>query len=198
MNWKNWIFALLICSGLISCDKNDTEKGMDLYLSGEFDKAIQMFDSYLSDHPKDHESLYNRGRAYEELNQLDKALADFRTATKLSPKNATYWISSGICNIKLKKYESTISNMNAVLDFQERNTDALVLKGRACSYAGKVRSAMDAFELAIKYNKDCGDAYLHRGLLRAKAHDLKTCDDLRIAKRLKAQGASKAFKRHCN
>jgi len=73
-----------------------------------------------------------------------------------------------------------------------------VLKGRACSYAGKVRAAMDAFELAIKYDPKCGDAYLHRGLLRAAAHDIKTCDDLRVARRLKATGAKKAFEKYCD
>ena len=197
MNWKIWIITLVLASGLMACEKNDAEKGMDLYKDAKFNEAISLFDNYLADHPKDHETIYNRGRAYEELGQYEKALEDFRSATKISPKETTYWISSGICNLKLKRYDHTISNMNAILEFNERSTDALVLKGRACSYAGKVRSAMEAFELAIKYDSKCGEAYLHRGFVRAKAHDIKTCDDLRTAMRLKAKGATSAVKKYC-
>lgn len=198
MNWKNWIFVLLLVSGLASCEEKSSNIGMELYRDGNYEKAIELFNDYLSKHPRDHQTIYNRGRAYEELGKLEKAIADFRAAAKLSPKEIPYWMSSGICNFKLKKFEATISNMNALLEFNERNTDALVLKGRACSYAGKARSAMEAFDLAIKYDKNCGAAYLHRGLLRASAQDLKTCNDLKMAKRLQAKGGAEAVKKHCD
>ncbi|MGB0522108.1 MAG: tetratricopeptide repeat protein [Flammeovirgaceae bacterium] len=198
MNWKNWICSLMLLGSLMACEKNTSELGMESYAAGNYQKAIELFNDYLVDHPKDHQTIYNRGRAYEELEELEKAINDFKAAAKISPKEPTYWISSGICNFKMKKFDATISNMNALLEFNERNTDALVLKGRACSYAGKAREAMKAFDLAIKYDKNCGDAYLHRGLLRASAHDLKTCDDLKTAKLLKAKGADKAVKKHCD
>ena len=198
MNWKNWILVGFVVTALWACGENGAKRGITLFQEGKYEEAVQVFDQYLSDFPNEHETLYNRGRSYEKLKQYNKALKDYRAASKLAPTEVNYWIGMGSCNYKLKQYDNTIANMDAILEFQEKNTVALVLKAKAQAHSKKLGSAMKTLELAIRYDENCGDAYLFRGIIRANARDIHTCEDLKKAQRLQAKGAEAAVKKYCD
>lgn len=200
MNWKNWMLVGVLFFGLIGCDKSGAEKGMDLFNSGDYKGAIKTLDAYLTDYPQDHQAFYNRGRAYEELKQYDKALADLRIASKADPTNVGYLMGMGLINYKKKKYDYVVSNMDAILEMNERNTEALVLKAKAFAYSGpdRVVKAMKTLEKAIRYDSNCGEAYYFRGIIRANARDVNTCNDLRKARELGVNKAGEAIKKYCN
>lgn len=181
----------------ISCGKSVGEQGFDLYQKGEYQAAIDLFDTYLKDHPQDANAFYNRGRAHEELENLEKAIADFKEASKLEPSEAAFWMSMGICNFKMKNYENTVSNMDAILQNNANNAEAYVLQGRAYSHLAEVKKAIDAFDAALKADERSGEAYLHRGRLKAAA-GASGCSDLKKAQSLNASGAAQFIKKHCN
>lgn len=198
MNWKYWMLVGTLCFGLVGCEKSDADKGKDLFKSGNFQKAIELYDAYLVDHPKDHQTLYNKGRAYEELKQYDKAIENFRAASKEAPTEVNYWMSIGVCNFKMKKYAQTISNMDAILEMNEQDTRALVLKARAVARTKKLGQASEILSLAIRFDPKCGEAYLHRGLIRANVSDRRTCQDLKKAYSFRVKGAKEAVKKYCD
>ena len=52
---------------------------------GEFDKAVQDLTAVIAINKNFHRAYYYRGIAYKELNLLDRALADFKAAYRISP-----------------------------------------------------------------------------------------------------------------
>ncbi len=160
-------------------------------------RQLLSFSAYLETHPEDADTYFNRGRAYEQMKNYKNALEDYQSAIGANPNNEAFWLSSGIVNYKMKKFESTISNMEGLLKLQEDNGKAMVLKARAYTQIGKIKKAMDTLNEAISKNSKNGDAYLYRGLIRANANDTKACDDLGQAKRLKTPKAIELLNKYC-
>ena len=124
-------------------------------------------------------------------------VVDFKEASKLEPSESAFWMSMGICNFKMKEYENTVSNMDAILQKNTNNAEAHVLQGRAYSHLAEVKKAIDAFDAALKADERSGEAYLHRGRLKAAA-GASGCSDLKKAQSLNANGAEQFVKKYCN
>jgi tetratricopeptide (TPR) repeat protein len=58
------------------------------YMARDFDGAIAAFDMSLSLEPHDARTLINRGNAWDEKGNADRALQDYGTALRLDPANA--------------------------------------------------------------------------------------------------------------
>lgn len=191
------LFSLLILV-LCSCEKSKTELADELFNSGSYQEAITSYTTYLKDHPADEKSLYNRGRAYEELGNLDKALKDFREAVSVAPENLQLRQSLGLCYYKLDQFNSTINAMDDLLEKKPNDSEAFYLKGRALQRLGKVNSAIENYSNAIRYNPRHAESHLYRGnlfIITKKAD--KGCRDLRKANALGSEEADKLIAKHC-
>jgi len=65
-----WVF-------LIACSEQASEEGDLYYQAGDFEQAIRSYSAYLELNPTNVKTLYNRGRAYEELELFELAFKDF-------------------------------------------------------------------------------------------------------------------------
>jgi len=190
------IFTLVTLVFFSSCEKNDTEKADELFKSKDYQTAITHYSTYIESHPNDEKSFYNRGRAYEELGELEKAKENFMEAANLEPNNITFQMSLGIIYFKLKKFSSVVSYMENILKLKSNDAHAFLLKGRAYQRLGKIRDAMESYDNAIRYDSKLGGAYLYRGILKASTKK-NGCDDLKKAKALKEAEADDLIKKYC-
>lgn len=194
---KKIVFAFIV---LISACKNENSNEGDVYFSkGEYEKAIESYSTYLATEPRDIKTIYNRGRAYEELGKYDLALADFRKVIKEDPLNVNAHLSlAADYYYRLNDNENTIFYADKVLKLDETNATAFTLKGKAYQKLGKVQDAMTAYNSAISVDKEYSDAYLSRGSLKlAGKQKSKACADFRIAKSLGAAQADDLIKKYC-
>ncbi|MBL4653980.1 MAG: tetratricopeptide repeat protein, partial [Flavobacteriales bacterium] len=60
-------------------------------------------------------ALYHRGKAKYELGQPDEALADYKAASKINPKDADYYYYSGLIKFEQGKYKESIFSFNKAL-----------------------------------------------------------------------------------
>ncbi len=181
-----------------SCQDNATNQGDQFFESGNYNDAIVFYTNYLTDHPEDEKTLFNRARAYEEVGMFDKAADDLVKIIELSPKNTTYYMSSGIVNFKRKEYKKVLGDMMNLIKVTPNNPDAYVLKGRAHVHIGEVMNAEDSYTTALKFDSRHAEAYLHMGIMKGlQGFKREACSNLKKAKEYGAAGAEKEMERFC-
>lgn len=191
------LFLLLISLG--SCKDESSDLGDQYFKKGEYQKAIDAYTEFLKYEPGHVKSLYNRGRAYEELKQYDKALQDFNEVIKKDPANANAYMSiASDYYYRQKDYENTVFYAEKALDADENNAVAYTLQGKGYQKLGKLQEALNAYNSAISVDKEYVDAYLSRGYLRIyQKQTSRACADFRVAASLGSDNANKLVKRFC-
>lgn len=195
----NRLFTLLVLVFALSCKNENSELGDNYFNNGEYQKAVDAYSEYLRMQPRDIKTIYNRGRAYEELKNYNKALEDFRKVIKEDPLNVNAHLSiTSDFYYRLKDYENTIFFSDKVLKLDEKNALAHTLKGKANQKLGQLREAMSSYNDAISVNKEFADAYLSRGSLRIYLKQIsRACGDLQLAKSLGANQAEQLITKYC-
>ncbi len=193
------IVALVVIAGFMSCKNENSELGDQYYRAGDYQKAVDAYTEYLRMQPRDIKSIYNRGRAYEELGQHEEALADFRKVIKEDPLNVSGHLS--IANdyyYRLKDYENTIFFCEKVLGLDENNAFAHTLKGKAHQKLGQLEEALSSYNAAISINGEFTDAYLSRGSLRVYLKQTsRACADFKMAKSLGSDQTNGLIEKYC-
>lgn len=68
--------------------------GLELYNSGEYEAAIEMYDNAIALEEKEIDNMdicyYNRGRAYYKLENYEKAIGDYTMAIEINPRGKYY------------------------------------------------------------------------------------------------------------
>jgi tetratricopeptide (TPR) repeat protein len=66
----------------------------------------------------------NRGSAYLEKKDYDRAIADYDQAVKLDPNDAAAYLGRGSAYLKKGDYDSAYADMEKVLQINPNNADA--------------------------------------------------------------------------
>lgn len=196
---KNIFIALLALIAVTGCKDERSDMGDKHFKSGNYKEAINAYTEYLRLEPTHVKSLYNRGRAYEELGEHEKALADFNKVVKEDPLNTNAYLSiTSDYYYRQQDYENTIFYAEKVLALNENSVVAHTLKGKAYQKLGKLKEAMAAYNAAISVDKEYADAYLSRGLLRVHLNQTsRACADFQMATSLGSDRAKEAQKKYC-
>lgn len=196
---KRLLVLILPLLLMVGCKNENSVEGDAYFKQGEYQKAIDSYTIYLNTEPRDIKTIYNRGRAYEELEQYDLALQDFKRVIKEDPLNVNAHLSITVDYYnRLKDYENTIFYAEKVLKLDETNESAFTLKGKAHQKLGNVQEALTAYNAAISVNKEYAEAYLSRGSLRLfQKQYSKACADMNIAKSLGSKAADRLIQRYC-
>ncbi|WP_185113995.1 tetratricopeptide repeat protein [Fulvivirga imtechensis] len=196
---KNIFIALLCFAVITGCKDERSDLGDKHFKNGEYKEAVKAYTEYLRLEPTHVKSLYNRGRAYEELGEYEKALADFNKVVKEDPLNTNAYLSiTSDYYYRQQDYENTIFYAEKVLAQNENSVIAHTLKGKAYQKLGKLQEAMAAYNAAISVDKEYADAYLSRGLLRVHLNQIsRACADFQMAASLGSDKAKAVSKKYC-
>ena len=146
--------ALIIVLG--ACDSKNSQQGDRLFADGDYEQAVSEYTSYIEYNPEDIKSIYNRGRAYEELGQYDKSLADYEKALEIDPKNFNALMSIGKFHFRNDNYGDAAFYFNKAVKVKDRSADAHYLSGRANHKLGETTKAMEGYNQAISLNSEYG------------------------------------------
>ncbi|KOF02069.1 hypothetical protein OB69_13625 [Roseivirga seohaensis subsp. aquiponti] len=192
------LLVLVLIVFLFSCNDDVTRKGDQLYNEGNFKEAVEAYSEYLKTNPKDIKSLYNRGRAYEELKQLEKAKADFTAVLDVDGDNLNANLSMGKLWYNQKEFNKAIIFFDKVIELDGLRSDAYMLRGRSYHQKGDFEKAMENYNQAINFDNDNAEAFLYRGALKIALNQTKTaCQDFTRSKALGSSEASEALAKHC-
>ena len=197
-NRPSFILIFFLALGVFGCASEVTKEGDSLFNDGKYTEAVEAYSDYLKTRPKDIKTLYNRGRAYEELGQVEKARADFDKILDLDQDNLNANLSMGKYWYNKKNFDQAINFFDRVIVIDGRRADAYLLKGRAFHQQGEFEEAMENYNQAISFDRQSADAFLYRGALKVALNQNRSaCNDLNRAKILGSEEAATALSKYC-
>lgn len=150
----------------------------------QYSQALTLYDQCLMDHPQDGVMYYNRGKTWYELGYIDKALADFESATKLSPSFVQSYYALSEHYLTKRDEESSLKWMNLLLTRYPSLANAYNLRGWIYFNFKKNQLAFNDFDQAILLDSLNASAYNNRGSARYQLQDIESAStsDLLLAK----------------
>ncbi|REG94550.1 tetratricopeptide repeat protein [Algoriphagus antarcticus] len=192
------IIALLISVSLLSCTEKKTSSGDKYFNKGEYAEAADEYSEDLKFNPNDVRMLYNRGRANEEQGNYEEAKADFEKALEVEPKNFQVLLSLANVHYIQKNYTNALLYADQAAEISGAPAMASFMKGRALHQLGKPDEALKAYGNAIAVDKEFGQAYFNRGLLKISTKNVKgACEDFQLATALEYPGSEDAYDKYC-
>lgn len=147
------------------------QDGEAYYQSGDFEKAISAFNKVLFVNVTDVRSLHLRARSFEELEEYDKALKDYRTIIKLKPTYAHAHAGIGMVAFKLKDYVTAEKHLLLASLHDYKDFDILFYLGRAMIMNENYKAADEFLQLARDIKPREPMTYYYQGIARAKYGD---------------------------
>lgn len=154
---------------------SSTVKGESFYYlggiefeAGNYEKAIQLYDSSLKYKP-DYAYAYNdRGSAWRMLEKYDNALADYQKAIKADPKLKIAY--SNIASVKRKqgKPDEAITYYTKAIEIDPKFVLAYNARGVVYKDQGEFQKALNDFDKAIELDDKYAFAYNNRGNVKYK------------------------------
>lgn len=171
-----FLFSACATVGLFPGAKGEFDRGMALFNSGEYQKAIPHFQKSLQIDPDFADAYLYLGRSYLNLGRWIEAISPLRTALRLSPDATRRDIVAilvdalfGAATSELKKgsFRSSIGYFKEVLELQPgsgraRNElfSALIAFGGDLLSQGNTTEAIEKFSEAITLSPDNATGYL--------------------------------------
>ena len=153
------ILSICVVVIVASCSSQSTREGDDLFNSGQYEEAIEAYSEYLKTRPKDIKTLYNRGRAYEELGQLENAKDDFIRVLDIDQDNLNANLSMGKYWYLKKNYRQAILFFDKVLIVDSGSSNAYLLRGRSYHQLGTFKKAIEDYNQAINTDSKNAEAF---------------------------------------
>ncbi len=183
---------VLVLVATIGCETKAVEKtkkgylvlGNSYYRSGEYEKAIELYNKAIGLDPKYAKAYNDRGIAYGEgKRQFDKAIADYNKAIEINPKYAKAYNNRGIIYKREGQYDKAIADYTKVIEINPEYAKAYYNRGLAYG-EGKRQfdKAIADYNKAIEINPIYASAYYKRGndYFNLGKKD-RACDDWRQA-----------------
>lgn len=196
---STYFLGMLIAATLFSCSgSSDINPGDAAFNKGDYSAAVTGYTESLQTNPTDLDLLFGRGRAYQELGELLEAQADFEQALNLDPKNFQVLLSLATIQLDQKSYASALLYATKAEEISGAPAMASLLKGRALHQLGMPEDALKAYGNAIQLDRNFGQAYLNRGLLKVALERTKqACEDFKLATALDYPGAKENLEKYC-
>jgi tetratricopeptide (TPR) repeat protein len=151
-------------------------KGAELSRQGDYDAAIEVFNTALAEFPDSFTIFGIRGSTYHRKGENEKAMADYTSMTALSPENPEGWNNRGNLYHERGEYDKAIADFTRCIPLSPEGYGSY-WSNRGISYyeKGDLDAALSDLTTSIKTwrDADCtGWALLYRGLVWRKKGDL--------------------------
>jgi tetratricopeptide (TPR) repeat protein len=191
--------TLITVFSIVSCSSSPSiNPGIAAFNKGDYSEAVSAYSASLKTSPNDLDLLFGRGRSYQELGKFEEAQLDFEQANRQDPNNFKVLLSLATIQLEQRNYASALLYATKAEEISGAPAMASLLKGRALHYLGMPEEALKAYGIAIQLDKDFGEAYLSRGVLKvALKREKEACEDFRLAAALEYPGGKESLQKYC-
>ena len=113
-----------------------------------YDECVKLLSEIIAKQPRNTDAFNNRGLAYADLKQFEKAIQDYNQAIELNPKDARAFNNRGVVYADLKQFEKAIQNYNQTIELNPKYVSAFNNRGIAHQKLGKEKKAIEDFKKA--------------------------------------------------
>lgn len=110
----------------------------------------------------------NRGLAYKEIGQVERAIDDYNAAIRLAPADAKPYTNRGIVFGEIGQFEQAMEDFNAAIALNPKYADAYTSRGLVFEIRGQLEMAVEDYNTAIELKPLNMEAYLNRGVAFAR------------------------------
>jgi tetratricopeptide (TPR) repeat protein len=196
----SYLFSLLTAFLISACASSPSiNPGDAAFKKEDYSTAIAAYSESIKMNPNDLDLLFGRGRAYQEIGNFEKAQLDFEQALYQEPNNFQVLLSLSTIQLDQKNYASALLYATKAEQISGAPAMASLLKGRALHYLGMPEEALKAYGNAIQLDRNFGEAYLSRGLLKvALKREKQACEDFKLAAVLEFPGGKEMVQKYCS
>jgi tetratricopeptide (TPR) repeat protein len=115
--------------------------------------------------------FYNRGSAYLNNKQYDRAVQDFDVAIKRKPDFAVAFINRGFAHEKTQQYDEALKDYDQALKLDSKSVFSLVHRGDAYAKKEQYQRAIQDYDSAIALAPKSASALHGRGLAKIQIGD---------------------------
>lgn len=213
MKTRTGILSLAIFVALVAvgCTTMAYWQGNQRLQQGNYQGAVESLTQAIEKDPFNFGAMLNRGVAYQNLKQFDKALQDYSRAIDIVPSFGTAYHNRGLVYAKMLQYERAVEDfdqalkhVNAVqVDAQGQlittnKPNVYYDRGNSLLKLGKYRQAIESFDSALGLSPRFATAYNNRGFAYSKLQNKQAaCRDRSKACELGYSPSCKWVKENC-
>ena len=139
-------------------------RGNTLYEKGDYDKAIEAYNTAIILNPTFSEAYFNRGLCHYNLKNFDKGIADYAKSAELDPKNPVIYNNRGDAYYRKQQFNEAIEDYERALALNPKYLKAFYNRGLAYACLQDYEKAVEDFTEVVKLNSSFSEAYHIRGL----------------------------------
>lgn len=139
-------------------------RGNTLYEKGDYEKAIEAYNTAIILNPTFSEAYFNRGLCHYNLKNFDKGIADYSKSAELDPKNPVIYNNRGDAYYRKQQFNEAIEDYDRALALNPKYLKAFYNRGLAYACLQDYEKAVEDFTEVIKLNSSFSEAYHIRGL----------------------------------
>ena len=139
-------------------------RGNTLYEKGDYEKAIEAYNTAIIFNPTFSEAYFNRGLCHYNLKNFDKAIADYTKSAELDPKNPVIYNNRGDAHYRKQDFNTAIEDYDRALVLNPKYLKAFYNRWLAYACLQDYEKAVEDFTEVIKLNDSFSEAYHIRGL----------------------------------
>ncbi len=144
------------------------EVGQRFFASGDFDRAIETFDTVLQDIPRHAIALHLRGVSHDRLGEVNQAIDDYNAAIDLDPRYFDAINDRGILLTKVGRGEEGLADFRRLVALDPGSTSARVNYAFALQKAGRLDEAVACLEVIPEDQRDETVQYLIASIAMAQ------------------------------
>ena len=108
-------------------------------------------------------AFFNRGLAYSQKTDVDRAIGDYDQVVRLDPNNGAAFINRGLAYRQKGNYDRAIQDFDQAIIINPNSAAVYNERGMTYRQHGDVDRAIADFDQAIRLNPDFAQAFLNRG-----------------------------------
>lgn len=136
------------------------ELGQRFINSGDYDRAIEVFDAVLKEIPQHAVALHLRGLAYDRLGEIESAFADYNRAIEIDPAYFDAINDRGILSTRAGHWREGLADFRRLIGLEPNNTSARVNYAFALQKAGRLDEAAACLDVIDGSQRDETVEYL--------------------------------------